>query len=228
MLLPDAEVYFQMAQWRHSNWTRHETSETTPSCSLLTLRWGRRTPSSPCPYLLCWCRSRLSANRLRYSHRYCWLSSHRFDLLVWGSIWDGTCNSFYHSLHSTGSLSTIAGNRLVRISLRFYSGTIDYLSTNILSYSSIQSRRRGERWVIRLIHRCWKILHLIWMHRNAALHESEAHHNNRGATHLPSVIASEHFRDLDSLHRVYAPYFRISLADSLNRQISYQKQWFLF
>ena len=94
-------------------------------------------------------------------------------------------------------------------------------------YSSIQSRRRGERWAIRLIHRCWKIVHLIWMHRNAALHESEAHHNNRGATHLPLVITSEHSRGLDSLHRVYAPYFRIPLVDLLNRQISYQKQWFL-
>jgi hypothetical protein len=85
-------------------------------------------------------------------------------------------------------------------------------------YSSIQSRRRRERWAIRLIHRCWKILHLIWMHRNAALHESEA---NRGA------ITSENSRGLDSLHRVYAPYFRIPLADLLTRQISYQKQWFL-
>ena len=27
-------------------------------------------------------------------------------------------------------------------------------------YSSIQSRRHGERWAIRLIHWCWKILHL--------------------------------------------------------------------
>ena len=152
MLLPDAEVYFQIAQWRHSNWTRHETSETTPSCSLLTLRWGRRTPSSPCPYLLCWRRSRLSttfafrfrelANRRRNSPRYCWLSSHRFDLLVWGSIWDGTCNSFYHSFHPTGSLSTSAGNRLVRISLRFYSGAIGYLPTNILLFHSISTAWR--------------------------------------------------------------------------------------
>ena len=94
-------------------------------------------------------------------------------------------------------------------------------------YCSIQSRRRGERGAIRLVHRCWKILHLIWMHRNAALHESEAHHNNRGATHLPSVITSEHSRGLVFLHRVYAPYFLIPLADLLNRQISYQKQWFL-
>jgi hypothetical protein len=65
------------------------------------------------------------------------------------------------------------------------------------------------------------------MHRNTALHESEAHHNNRGATHLPLAITSEHSRGLDSLHRVYAPYFRIALADLLTRQISYQKQWFL-
>jgi len=66
------------------------------------------------------------------------------------------------------------------------------------------------------------------MHRNAALHESEAPHNNRGATHLPLVITSEHSRGLDTLHRVYAPYFRIPLADLLTRQISYQKQLFLF
>ena len=66
------------------------------------------------------------------------------------------------------------------------------------------------------------------MQRNAALHESEAHHNNRGATHLPLVITSEHSRGLDTLYRVYAPYFRIPLADLLlTRQISYQKQWFL-
>jgi hypothetical protein len=95
-------------------------------------------------------------------------------------------------------------------------------------YSSIRTRRRGERWaIIRLIHRCWKILHIIWMHRNSALHESEAHHNNRGATHLPLVITYEHSRGLDTLHRVYVPYFRIPLADLLTRQISYQKQWLL-
>jgi len=65
------------------------------------------------------------------------------------------------------------------------------------------------------------------MHRNAALHESDAHHTNRGAAHLPSVITSEYSRGLGSLHRVYAPYFRIPLTDLLNRQITYQKQWFL-
>jgi len=66
------------------------------------------------------------------------------------------------------------------------------------------------------------------MHRNAALHESKAHHNNRGATNFPLVITSEHARrGLDSLHRVYAPYFRIPKADLFTRQISYQKQWFL-
>jgi len=48
-----------------------------------------------------------------------------------------------------------------------------------------------------------------------------------GAAHLPSVITSEYSRGLGSLHRVYAPYFRIPLADLLTRQISYQNQWFL-
>jgi hypothetical protein len=126
---------------------------------------------------------------------------------------DGTCNSFYHSSHPSAFLCGFIVELLV--------------TCQQTCYSSIQSRRRGERWAILLIHRCWKILHLIWMHRNAALHESEARHNNRGATHLPSVITSEHSRGLDSLHRVYATYFRIPLADLLNRQISYQKQWFL-
>ena len=66
------------------------------------------------------------------------------------------------------------------------------------------------------------------MHRNAALHEFDAHHVNRGASHLPSVITSKYSRGLGSLHRIYAPYFRIPLADLvLTRQISYQKQWFL-
>jgi len=41
------------------------------------------------------------------------------------------------------------------------------------------------------------------------------------------VITSEYSRGLGSLHGVYAPYFRIPLADLLTRQISYQKQWFL-
>jgi len=43
------------------------------------------------------------------------------------------------------------------------------------------------------------------MHRNAALHESDAHHVNRGAAHLPSVITSEYSRGLGSLHRVLCP-----------------------
>ena len=106
--------------------------------------------------------------------------------------------------------------------------------TLILASSKAWTRRYLRRESIgTLFDRSYTVRVLVahfksWQDRNAALHESEAHHNNRGATHLPSVIASEHFRGLDSLHRVYAPYFRISLADSLNRQISYQKQWFLF
>jgi len=65
------------------------------------------------------------------------------------------------------------------------------------------------------------------MHQKEGLHESDSHHANRGAAHLPSVITSEYSRGLGSLHRVYAPYFPIPLADLLTRQISYQKQWFL-
>ena len=82
-------------------------------------------------------RFRELANRRRYSPRYCWLSSHRFDLLVWGSIWDGTCNIFSHSFHSAGSISTIAGNRMVRISLRFY-------SRNIGSHTTLPFNLDGE------------------------------------------------------------------------------------
>ena len=91
---------------------------------------------------------------------------------------------------------------VVCFSLRLYCGT--HITCQQAYHSFIKSRRRGEGWAIRLIHRCWKMLHL-GMHRNAALHESDAHHVNRGADHLPSVITSEYSRGWGSLHLV-APF----------------------
>ena len=101
-----------------------------------TLRWGRRTPST-CPYLVCWCRSRQPL----LSDLENWLideDSHPdiADYLLAG------LNSWFEPwfedpfwtepviLSTIPSIrhSTIAGNRLVRISLRFYSGTTGYHS----------------------------------------------------------------------------------------------------
>ena len=46
------------------------------------------------------------------------------------------------TIPSIRRISTIAGNRLARISLRFYSGTIGYLPTNIQLFHSISTAWR--------------------------------------------------------------------------------------
>ena len=78
----------------------------------------------------------------RHSPRYCWVSSDRFDLLVRGSFWDRTRNSPFHIFNLTGSDPSLTGNWLVRLSLRFHSGTIGYLPTSALLFHPIPTKRR--------------------------------------------------------------------------------------
>ena len=193
MLLPDAEVHFQMAQRRHSNWTRHETSEKRlhahcPRCG--------EDDEHLLHVLICSADAAVDFRQPLLTDLNNWLIDDEdthpdiadyllTSLTSWFEDPFGTEPVILSTIPSIRH-STIAGNRLVRISLRFYSGTIGYLPTDILLFHS--SRRCGERWAIRLIHRCWKILHVVWMYRNATLRDN----NSRGATNLPSVITSEH------------------------------------
>jgi len=64
------------------------------------------------------------------------------------------------------------------------------------------------------------------MHRNAALHDTDAINQISGAEKVQVAIMAEHAIGLASLHRVYARYFTISIQTLLLKPILFQKQWF--
>ena len=79
----------------------------------------------------------------------------------------------------------------------------------------------------RLILKCWNIIYQLWMHRNAALHDTEAIDQLSGADKLQVAIMTEHTIGRSSLHPVYNQYFtNHSLQSLLLKPILFQKQWF--
>ena len=64
------------------------------------------------------------------------------------------------------------------------------------------------------------------MHRNAALHDTDAIDQLSGADKLQVAIMTEHTIDRASLHQVYSRYFTNSLQSLLLKPILFQKQWF--
>ena len=94
-------------------------------------------------------------------------------------------------------------------------------------YSSIQSRKTGTRWGIRLIGKLWLFIQQLWIHRNNILHETTSIDMLSGKEQLSEAISSEYIQGLQDLPHVYASYFLIPLHLLLMKPIKFQKQWFL-
>ena len=117
-------------------------------------------------------------------------------------------------------------------SIGWYAFLMGCISTDIIAfqhryYTILLSRKKGTSWGKRLILKCWNIIYQLWMHRNAALHDTEAIDQLSGADKLQVAIMTEHTIGRSSLHRVYNQYFtNHSLQSLLLKPILFQKQWF--
>lgn len=94
-------------------------------------------------------------------------------------------------------------------------------------YSSINSRKLGTRWGIRLTGKLWSFIQQIWIHRNNILHNTPSIDFISGKEHLVSDISSGHEAGLATLPRFYATYFLTPLHLLLSKPLKYQIRWFL-
>jgi len=116
-------------------------------------------------------------------------------------------------------------------SIGWYAFLMGCISKDIIKYqhryyTALLSRKKGTSWGKRLILKCWNIICQLWMHRNAALHDTDTINQISGAEKLQVAIMVEHTIGLASLLRVYAHYFTISLQTLLLKPMLFQKQWF--
>ena len=73
-----------------------------------------------------------------------------------------------------------------------------------LHYSSIQSRKLGTRWGIRLTGKLWLIIQQLWIYRNNVLHNTSSIDILSGKEQLSTAISSEYKQGLKDLPHVYA------------------------
>ena len=70
-------------------------------------------------------------------------------------------------------------------------------------YSSIGSRKTGNRWGSELISHMWTIIQNHWIHRNHTLHDTEAHARLSGLEELETAVRKEYELGIGYLPSVY-------------------------
>ena len=94
-------------------------------------------------------------------------------------------------------------------------------------YSDMGSRKSGSRWASTLIKKLWNITLQLWLHRNEALHKTDAINLLSGLVPLKKTIAAEYNLGPKDLPGVYSTYFHIPLQILLTKHAGYLKKWFL-
>ena len=94
-------------------------------------------------------------------------------------------------------------------------------------YSSIGSRKTGNRWGSELISHMWTIIQNHWIHRNQTLHDTEAHARLSGLGELETAVRKEYELGIGYLPSVYTSYFLPPLAFILDKPTAYIRRWFL-
>ena len=119
-----------------------------------------------------------------------------------------------------------------QLQFSWFAALCGYISSSISSqqhqyFKSQQSRKSGNRWTIKLIHKLWTILHNIWKFRNDQLHQDSTISQLSGIDHLKTAIIQEHTLGRGNLPQVYASYFTTSIDALLNKTTTHLRQWFL-
>eukprot|EP00978_Attheya_sp_CCMP212_P032088 scaffold123677_cov34-Attheya_sp.AAC.3 len=93
-------------------------------------------------------------------------------------------------------------------------------------YESITSRRTGLRWCSGIIHRLWLLIHDLWEHRNAVLHDVIPAAVQQATVQLNASVSGQYHQGLNGLSPPnFRSYFSRSLVDLLNMTVSYKRNW---
>jgi len=111
----------------------------------------------------------------------------------------------------------------------FLSGFISHhiIKIQSLHYTAQGSRRSANSWASSLIKKLWNIVHQIWLHRNANLHDSDTINTLSGKDSLLESVTTEYTLGYNDLPHVYSSFFHLPLSSLLQKSSKYLKQWFL-
>ena len=96
-----------------------------------------------------------------------------------------------------------------------------------LYYSSIGSRKSGQRWAGKLIYQVWLLVHQMWLGRNEVLHQKSIINQLSGATLLDIEVEKEFDQGCRDLPTTIHKWFNISKEELLDKSVDYKKGWLL-
>ena len=153
------------------------------------------------------------------------------DFLINGlQSWFNQPNGYepYHHA-STPYLSSAFSEQL---EISWYAILCGYITNSIstqqhLYFQSLNSRKSGNRWTVKIIHKLWQVIHNIWKFRNDSLHKDNTISQLSGLEHLKQAIQLEHIQGQENLPPVYRSYFRTPIESLLTQSTTHLRQWFL-
>ena len=110
---------------------------------------------------------------------------------------------------------------------QFLEGIIstDWAATQQAHLDSIGSRKTGHRWAVGLSTQLWRLVFLMWDHRNKILHETEAANKIYGLDIVKTAIVQELQQGPDTLDNIYSPYFQLTLTSVKTMTSADARNW---
>ena len=94
-------------------------------------------------------------------------------------------------------------------------------------YKWLGMRRTGERWVVELIKKLWKISWDLWQDRNERLHRTSMEAILSGVASLDIAIREEHQLGNEGLPKIVQDKFPIDIEEIINSPLTQKKAWFV-
>ena len=103
--------------------------------------------------------------------------------------------------------------------------TYDWADVQQQYYTSIQSRKTGQRWAVGLSSQLWNLIYFMWDHRNHILHKNQEIDSLSGFGVVKAAIILELQRGLSTLDPLYYSYFTYSSQDIANMKSADARNW---
>ena len=92
-------------------------------------------------------------------------------------------------------------------------------------YSTLGSRRTGQRWAIGLSKKIWNLIHTLWNKRNLILHAHNKSESMNGSSHIKLACLIELDLGPAGLSTPYNSYFNYSAEDMISKKSSFHRHW---
>ena len=103
--------------------------------------------------------------------------------------------------------------------------TYDWAAEQQKYYSSIRSRKTGQRWTVGLSAQLWNIIYFMLDNRNNILHHNNTIDSLSGLDIVKDSIQTELQRGLATLDPLYYSYFTYSLQDIADMKSADARNW---